>query len=717
MIGSLTRWALRHRLIVVATWVALTVGGGVASGSLGSALSQQFSIPGAGVRTSAEIAHRFGSGGAPLVPVVTVPGRDLSGRDLSGRGLAREAQAAFARVAAAEPGSRLASYASTGDPAFLSADRHAEYALVFPAAARGGQLDPGMLVAARHALAGVTVGGAPVRLTGLDALRSAGTSSGGNGVLVEALLGAGGALLVLAFVFASFIAVVPLLTAAMAILSTLLVIRGLAAVSSVSMIVQFLIALIGLGVAIDYSLLVITRWREERANGAENEEAVIRAMVTAGRAVAFSGLTVAVGLLALVVLPVSFLRSVGVAGMLIPLISVAVALTLLPVILATVGPRLDWPRIRHEERASRGWLAWGRMVVRHRVLAAGTGVALLAALLVAASAIQFGNPAADAMAKQGDAHAGLVTLERSGIGAGSLSPIEALSPVAEAGHAAARFDRIAGVRTAIAPIGAQWRRGGEAIVDVLPTADGASATGGSTLDRVRATAGPAASGAAAAGPGVQIGGLQASSADFVSAVYGSFPAMIALIALLTFVLLARAFRSLLLPLKAVLLNVISVGAAWGVMTLVWQDGYGSHALFGIPATGTITEWVPVMMFAFLFGLSMDYEVFILARMREEYDRTGSTDTAVIRGIGRTGRLVTSAALILFLSFVAMGTGPETDIKVLATGLGAGILLDATVVRALLVPSLVSLFGRWNWWLPKPGSRAELVAPAEPAAAR
>ncbi len=700
MITSLTKWVLRHRLVVVVVWLGLTLGGVVAAGSLGGALSQRFSVPGSAVRTSAEIAHRFGSGGevAPLVPVVTV-----SGGDLSRPAAARQAQAAFTRVASAEPGSRLASYATTGDRAFLSADHRTEYALVFPAPGRGGQLDPHLIAAARQAVAGMSVAGAPVHVTGLDALRTAGTSGGGNGVMTEAILGAGGALLVLAFVFASFIAVVPLLTAGVAIMTTLLVIRGLAAVSTISFIVQFLIALIGLGVAIDYSLLVIVRWREERAKGMTNEAAVVRAMATAGRAVMFSGLTVAVGLLALVILPVSFLRSVGVAGMLIPLISVAVALALLPVILATVGPRLDWPRIRHEDRASGGWLAWGRLVVGYRVLAAGTGIAVLAALVLAATSIQFGSPAADAMAKQGDARTGLMALERSGIGAGSLSPIETLTRSGQAVQTAARFAGLIGVHTAFAPVGPGWRSGGQAIVDVLPRADGASAAGGATLDRVRA----------AAGSGVRVGGLEASSADFVSAVYGSFPVMIALIALVTFVLLARAFRSLLLPLKAVLLNVVSVGAAWGVMTLVWQDGFGSHALFGIPGTGTITEWVPLMMFAFLFGLSMDYEVFMLARMREEYDATGSTDEAAIRGIARTGRLVTSAALILFLSFVAMATGPETDIKILATGLGAGILLDATIVRALLVPALVSLFGRWNWWLPRRPARLLRVKPSLP----
>ena len=182
-------------------------------------------------------------------------------------------------------------------------------------------------------------------------------------------------------------------------------------------------------------------------------------------------------------------------------------------------------------------------------------------------------------------------------------------------------------------------------------------------------------------------------------VYGSFPLMIALISIITFLLLARAFRSVLLPLKAVILNVLSVGAAWGVIALFWQSGHGSDEIWGIAATGSIAAWIPLMIFAFLYGLSMDYEVFILSRIREEYDETGDTDEAVVFGLGRTGRLVTSAALILFLAFAAMASGPQTDVKILATGLAAGIIIDATVVRALLVPAVVSMFGRWNWWFP------------------
>jgi RND superfamily putative drug exporter len=244
------------------------------------------------------------------------------------------------------------------------------------------------------------------------------------------------------------------------------------------------------------------------------------------------------------------------------------------------------------------------------------------------------------------------------------------------------------------------------MVDALQTPDGSSAAGRDVLDRVRGVVHEA-------GDGVRLGGLGAQNHDFIEAVYGNFPLMIVLIAIVTFILLARAFRSLLLPLKAVVLNVISVGAAWGVLDLIWQRGHGSDLIWGISATGSITAWIPLMVFAFLFGLSMDYEVFILARMREEYDATGTTDTAVVRGIGRTGRLVTSAGLILFLAFLSLASGPETEVKVLATGLAAGILLDATVIRALLVPAVVSLFGRWNWWLPQLPARLLRVEPSLP----
>ena len=212
---------------------------------------------------------------------------------------------------------------------------------------------------------------------------------------------------------------------------------------------------------------------------------------------------------------------------------------------------------------------------------------------------------------------------------------------------------------------------------------------------------------------MRVGGLPAQNDDFINAVYGNFPLMIALIAVITFILLARAFRSLLLPLKAVILNVVSVAAAWGVLAIVWQHGHGSNLIWGIEATGSVTAWIPLMVFAFLFGLSMDYEVFILSRMREEYDATGDTEPRSSAASAAPGRLVTSAALILFLAFVSLASGPGTDLKMFATGLAAGILLDATVIRALLVPAVVSLFGRWNWVLPQRPARLLRVEPSIP----
>jgi RND superfamily putative drug exporter len=570
--------------------------------------------------------------------------------------------------------------------------------------AKGG-VDPGWVEAqaAQAALAGVRVGGSAVEVTGLDALRSsAGESEGsGAGVLIGTLLAALGALLVLVFVFRSFMAFVPLLMAIVAIPTTFLLIWPLAHVTDVSLIVQFLVALIGLGIAIDYALLVVVRWREERQQpGATNDAAVRNAMQRAGSSVVFSGTTVAISLLALVVLPVPFLRSIGIAGLLIALVSVVVAVTLLPVLLATIGPKLDWPRNRREARAGRGWSAWARLVVRHRWAAAAGSTAVLVALVVVAASIALGNPRADSLANAGPARAGLEKLETSGIGTGPLSPFEVLVRSGDAGAVAQALARVEGVQSAAAP--ADWRRDGTALVTVIPTEDGSSAAGRATLDRIRATTLPGE---------VTVGGDAALSADFLDAVYGKFPLMLALISILTFLLLARAFRSLILPIKAVLLNLLSVAAAWGLIVLVFQHGFGSDAIWGIEATEAINVEMPIVIFAFLFGVSMDYQVFIISRMREAYDRTGSTETAVIEGIGRTGRLVTSAALILGLAFVAFSASPGTEAKIFATGLGGGILIDATIIRGILAPAAVAILGRWNWWLPGWAARVLRVEPS------
>src|ERR1039457_2629782 len=250
----------------------------------------------------------------------------------------------------------------------------------------------------------------------------------------------------------------------------------------------------------------------------------------------------------------------------------------------------------------------------------------------------------------------------------------------------------AGVYTSVAPSGPAWRRDGTAVIDVLPVDESSTTAGAVALTSIRRSL-------VSANSAAQVGGPAVTLVDESAAFYGNFPLVLLIVGVTTFLLLTRVFRSPILALKAVVLNVISIGATYGVVVLVWQEGHGSQLLWGVPATGSIVNWGPLMIFAFLFGLSMDYEVFILTRIREEHDRTGSTPEAIVRGVGRTGRLVTSAALILCLAFISLSASPETDLKIVATGLAAGIVLDATVVRALLVPAIISLLGEWNWWLP------------------
>jgi RND superfamily putative drug exporter len=561
--------------------------------------------------------------------------------------------------------------------------------------------------AIRAAAQGAAPSGATVGVTGEDAL-AVGDSSSGPGVLGETLIGALGALVVLAFVFASLLAFLPLVVAAVSILATFLMLLPITYLTDVSFIVEFLIALIGLGVAIDYSLILVTRWREERDHGRTNEQAVVVAMKTAGHAVLFSGVTVAIGLLALIVLPVPFMRSMGYGGALIPLASVLTTLTLTPAILGGIGPKVDWPKIRHENKASRSWSRWAAFVVRRRWIAAGTALVALFALIGVFFGIKIGLASSDSLAKNGSAYDALQTLKRGGVTTGALTPMEVLVSSDKAASTSDAIKGVPGVAHVFTPTGDGSSSGGQTVLVVIPKTETVnSQTVGTVRDVKDAVDGL---------PGVVgVAGVGAAQIDFLHAVYGNFPLMLALIAVLTFILLARAFRSLLLPLKAVVLNLVSLSATLGVMVLFWQNGVGSNAVFGIAQTGAVTFWIPLMVFAFLFGLSMDYEVFILSRIREEYDASKSTDAAVVEGVGRTGRLVTSAALILFLAFAALASGPGTDLKTLATGLGFGILLDATIVRALLVPSLVSLFGSWNWHLPAGVAKVLRVAPSRPHA--
>jgi RND superfamily putative drug exporter len=695
----MTRWVLSHRLVVVLVWVALTLVGGALAGSTADRFSYETRLPDrAGQQANDAIAQRFaGTGGrnAPLLVVVTVP----AGGTVDSPATLREWDALITRLT--PPGGRSVHYRGPGDASLLSADKRTTVALLYPRAAPTNAPYEQALPAIEQAVKRATVAGAPVELTGQPVL--SGRNSGARpSPVYETAIGAVGALIVLALVFGSFLALVPLAMAAVAIPTTFLLVRGVTEVTDVSFIAQFLVALIGLGVAIDYALLVVTRWREERhrpgGSGTDPQArrtAVVRSLNSAGRAVALSGATVAISLAALVLLPVPFLRSIGYAGLLIPLVSTAVALTLLPVLLYTVGDALDRPRRVHRPD-SRMWTAIARATTRHPVLAALGSGAVLVALAAPVLAMQLGQPATATLAQGGQPAATFARLVAAGFGEGIARPVEVLVPADRADAVAADLRGVGGIAGGVAP--AEWNRDGVRIVTVWTSAD-PSTTDGRTavtgaLDTARQT------------DGVLAGGAPATDIDFIGAVYGQVGWILLFVALLTFVVLARTLRSVLLPVKALVLNALSTCAAYGIVVLVWQEGYGSDLLFDTPAVGAITIWIPMAVFAFLFGLSMDYEVFILHRIRESHldllarGERDTTAPSVVMGISRTGRLVTSAALILFLAFTALSNVPVTDVRVFATALAAGIIVDATVVRGLLTPALVTLLGRSNWWFPR-----------------
>lgn len=393
-----TTWVLRLRWLVVVGWVAVAVVGGVLAPKTIDRLSYDFGLPGQpAFETNERILAEFGNGGAidPLAVVLSVPAPatvdDPEVRSQFASALNQLPDEGWRVVSFLDAGTSGGTAEAASRNALTSSDRRTTVALVYPPVLPGPAAYAAALPQLTSTMATVKVAGQPLQVTGVEALREGGGGSD-RPIIVEIAFGAGGAMIVLALVFGSLLAIVPLLLAAAAISTTFLLILALSTATDVSFIVQYLVGLIGLGVAIDYALLIVMRWREERAAGAGNNEAVEMAMVTAGRSVLFSGVTVAISLLALVVVPVPFLRSVGFGGLLIPLVSVAIALSLLPVILSTIGPRLEWPRRKQHKAESRLWQRIGNLVVRHRIVAALLATAALAAMFAPALGLRLGSP-------------------------------------------------------------------------------------------------------------------------------------------------------------------------------------------------------------------------------------------------------------------------------------------------------------------------------------
>jgi RND superfamily putative drug exporter len=704
MLTRLAHGLVRYRWLVIGTWLALTLFGAFAAGQLSSRWYTATAIPGQpAYEASQRSLHELGVGDKPPVVVVFHTTGDVT---TSG-----PVEQAMRRAAASVPGALTSSYFSTHNLVYVSADRHTAFQMLYAP----GQASVTVASGAEHIRAAAAAGlpdGITVNVTGRDPLDEATKtgSSGGSSVLLEVVIGGIGALFILLFVFGTLPAVLaPLGIAIAAILNTFSLVWALTYVTDVSIIVQFLIGLVGLGLAIDYALVVIFRFRDELRDGKDVESALVETMTHAGRSVLVSGSTVAIGLLALVALPLPLIRSMGIGGMLIPTVSVLASLTLLPAMLAVLGERINKVRVMPRRLLDQGhaesgaWGRWARFVIRRPRAIAGVGIILVATLAGIGTQLNASETQLRYFPGSGTAIAGRQMLADAGISPGVMKPLNVLvEHGADPQLAAAKLRDVRGIAGAEAP--PTWKVGSTSLVEAFPTIDGAAPGIQALVDRSQA---------ALSGTNGTLTGVTAVGRDFLHALFGTFPYVVGLVLLLTLVLLTRAFRSIVLAIKAVVLNLFSLAAAYGIVVLVFQDGHGSR-LWDVGATGAITAYVPLMIFAFLFGLSMDYEVFMLSRMREAYDETGSTDKAIELGLARTGKLITSGALILMFAFLVLSSSPGFEIKSLAVGIAAGIIFDATVIRALLVPALMKIFGQANWYLPE-WTRIALRLPETPAA--
>lgn len=702
MLERWTRAVLRFRLPVLICWLGVLIAAAAPASRLPGLLSNSLSIPDTGSqRAQSILAAHFDERTEGLFTVV------FRAPAPSG-GLMRALTSRLAAAARSIPGARPAALRAEdgivwGD---IETRLDLQQAKGYTSALRAALDRPGLPAA--------YVTGQPAIQHDLDPILSADLDRGGALALLVALL------VLVAILGLSAAVLVPLLFAACTITATLALLYGLAHGLVLSSYTPNLVALIGLGLAIDYSLLVVYRFREElaREEGRQVDDAVVRTMCTAGRAVVVSGCAVAIGLAVILLMPVPFVRSLGLAGFLVPLVSILAALTLQPALLSLLGgagmrrvpaPALGRFRDRDRDHDHGPWAALARAVVRHPapVLAAAVTVLAAAAAPVADLRLTPGSIAAIPRSTQ-SAH-GLVLL-RERIGPGAITPVEV---VIDAGAPAAARSRsiVAASERLVEALGK------EPEVYIVATGPGAPYVDRSgryrrvfavgrhefgdeamqaLVRRVRNRLVPGARFPPRAR--VYVGGAPAQGVDLLARLYGAFPWVVAGVLALTCLLLLRAFRSLLLPLVAVLLNLLSVAAAYGLLVVVFRFGVGADTL-GLFRVAQVEGWIPVFLFALLFGISMDYQVFLVMRMRESWERVPDSAAAVAHGLRRTGAIVTAAAAIMVAAFSGFIAGHVAGLQELGAGLALAVLLDATLVRLLLLPSLMVLLGPRCWWLP------------------
>ena len=713
---------MRLRWPIVAAWLVVMVVGFWASGRLSALQSNVFSVPG----TDAEhvrsvLQHRFGdrSDGA-----FTVVFRVSDSADPAARARLQRVLDGGARAIPTGRGTAL-----------LPAGRHVLYGNVISTLdLADAKTRSGDLVRAIGQPAGTQayVTGAPAIQHDLDPIFSRDLAKGESIALPIALV-------VLLLVFGlSWAVLIPFLFAASTVLGTLSLVYVIAHFITMPTYVTNLIYLIGLGIAIDYSLLIVYRFREELAHGLEVEAAVVRTMQTAGRAVVFSGATVAIGLALLIFMPLPFIRAIGIGGFLLPVVSLLAALTLQPALLSIFGrggmhrlpvaaflrDRLRLPvraPARPDDVEHRYWARMARSIMRRKRRYVLTTVALLLALAVPVAWLQL-TPGATAGIPQSPQSVRGLNVLKTALGPGAIAPAQVLVDTGRPGGVSdpalqAAIGRLVGEVKSDPEAAAVYylpggrfvdRAGRYAQVIVATKHEYGSEEAQAFVHRLRDALIPAA--AFPAGAAVLAGGASPQGVDFLHVAYGAFPWLVTAVLLLTYLLLMRAFRSLILPLKAVVLNLLSVAAAYGALVVVFRFGLG-HDLLGLYEFPQIEGWIPIFLFAMLFGLSMDYEVFLVSRMREEWDESHDNERAVALGLERTGRIITAAAVIMVAAFCGFMAGSIVGLQEFGAGLAVAILLDATIVRAVMVPALMAVMGKYNWWLPARVARIVRVRPS------
>jgi RND superfamily putative drug exporter len=586
---------------------------------------------------------------------------------------------------------RTTTYWGTQSPALVSKDKHATYAVL---GLRGDEEQRGDgLEAIRDRLAAP---GQQTRVGGGAAVSQHIHDRVGADIGRAETLSMPALLVLLVVIFGSLAAAsLPLAVGGLAILGAFTSLRVLTYFTDVSVFSVNVVTILGLGLAIDYGLFMVGRFREELAGGATTEDAVARTMATAGRTVAVSGITVAVSLAGLLLFPLTFLRSMGLGGLSAVLVALVAALTVMPALLGLLGHRVDALPLRRRSRrvvtTERGfWYRLAQSIMRRPVIYA---VAVLTLLLLAGSPflrVEFGGIDARALPSGTGSRVVSETIDRDFVQNGQ-SPIEAVvtAPPSELPSYVAVLKALPGVTGAqVAAV-----KGDTARVDVTYDADPISAQARDLVADVRAVPAPD-------GGSVLVGGPSATLADQLRTIGSRLPWAGLIVAAATFVLLFLAFGSLVLPIKAILMNVLSLGASFGALVLIFQDGHLS-GLLGFTSTGTLEATQPILVLAIVFGLSMDYEVFLMSRIREEYDRTGDNTAAVAVGLQRSGRIITSAAGLILVVIALFSISGITFIKLIGVAMLIAVLVDATIVRALLVPATMRLLGRANWWAPAP----------------